>query len=91
MRPSDSQEATNLRRKLTEMKALDDQPFSVVNNIGFRPLMNTAAARYVLSSDTYILETLLLMFSDAVKTHLTKKPGGGDSANRVTCAGKKSH
>ena len=76
MWPSDSQEAMKLHRKLIEMIALDDQPFSVVNDIGFRRLMKTAVPRYALPSDTYVRETLLPTLYEAVKTRVAEKLSG---------------
>lgn len=46
-----------LHRGIAEMVALDDQPFSVVDNKGFRRVMQLAEPRYSLPSDTYLRQT----------------------------------
>ena len=39
------------------MIAVDDQPFSIVNNQGFRQVLQLAEPRYTLPSDTYLCQT----------------------------------
>jgi len=42
-----------LHKMLAEMIALDDQPFILVNNVGFRRFMQTVDPRYSLFSDRH--------------------------------------
>ncbi|KAK7878679.1 hypothetical protein WMY93_030515 [Mugilogobius chulae] len=49
----DSAKAKSITRKITEMIALDDQPFSVVEDKGFRQLMDHIEPRYVMPSRHY--------------------------------------
>jgi len=46
-----------LHRRMAEMVALDDQPFSVVNNEGFRRVLQLAEPRYPIPSDSYLRQT----------------------------------
>jgi len=55
---NDSQ-SLRLHRAVAEMIALDDQPFSVVDNVGFRRLMQLVEPRYTLPSDTYLRQTAM--------------------------------
>ena len=48
------------------MIAVDYQPFSIVNDIGFQRLMAAAEPRYHLPSDTHVRETLLPTLYDVV-------------------------
>lgn len=49
------------------MIALDDQPFSILNDTGFIRLMKAAEPRYALPSDKHIHEKLLPSLYDAVR------------------------
>ena len=53
------QRSLRLHRSVAEMIALDDQPFSVVQNEGFRRLMHLAEPRYTLPSDSYLRQTAI--------------------------------
>lgn len=53
-----------------EFIALDDQPFSVVEDIGFRRLILHIEPRYILSSRRYFAETCLPAMYDRVAKHV---------------------
>ena len=53
------QRSLRLHRSVAEMIALDDQPFSIVQNKGFRRLMHLAELRYTLPSDSYLRQTAI--------------------------------
>ena len=46
-----------LHSRMAEMVALDDQPFSVVNNGGFRHVLQLAEPRYPIPSNNYLRQT----------------------------------
>ena len=50
-------QALRLHRSIAEMIALDDQPFSIVTNKGFRQLLQHAEPRYTLPSEEYLKQT----------------------------------
>ena len=52
-------QAVEITTKVGEMIALDCQPFSVVDNIGFICLLHVAEPRYSLPSRRHITETVL--------------------------------
>jgi len=49
------------------MIALDDQPFNIVNNVGFKRLMQAVEPRYSLPSDRHLRDVLLPDICAAVK------------------------
>ena len=55
----DHPRAKEISKKIGEMIALDNEPFSVVNHIGFNRLMKLLEPRYQLPSDKYFSETLI--------------------------------
>ncbi|XP_053285395.1 zinc finger BED domain-containing protein 4-like [Pleuronectes platessa] len=54
--PMDSAKAKNLNKKVMEFIALDDQPFSVVGDVGFRGLVEYMEPRYTLPSRRHLAE-----------------------------------
>ena len=62
--------AVQLTEALTQMIAVDDQPFSMVEMRGFRHMMHVAVPRYVLPSRHTITHTQLPKLHSTVKTHI---------------------
>lgn len=57
--PRNGEKSRNITRKIVEYIALDDQPISVVENVGFRRLMDYLEPKYELPSRHYISDTAL--------------------------------
>ena len=55
----DHPRAKEISKRIDEMIALDNEPFTVVNHIGFKQLMKLLEPRYQLPSDKYFSETLI--------------------------------
>lgn len=68
--PSDSAKAKQITNKVMEFIALDDQPFSVVEDVGFRSLMKFMEPRYVLPSRRHFAEVCLPEIHNVVATHI---------------------
>ncbi len=62
--------AVKITEKVLEFIVLDDQPLSVVENTGFRRLMDHLEPRYSLPSRTYISETALPELYSRVSSHV---------------------
>ena len=69
--PKDSPKATKITDKIVEFIVLDDQPLSVVENVGFRRLMEHLEPRYSLPGRKYISETALPKLYEAVREHIS--------------------
>ncbi|XP_056391730.1 zinc finger BED domain-containing protein 4-like isoform X2 [Hyla sarda] len=67
---NDSAKAQDITEKLIEFIALDDQPFSVVEDIGFRRLLGHIEPRYTLPSRRYLAETCLPKMFDRIAKHI---------------------
>ncbi|KAL0150404.1 hypothetical protein M9458_054221, partial [Cirrhinus mrigala] len=67
---NDSAKARDITEKVMEFIALDDQPFSVVEDIGFRRLIHHIEPRYTLPSRRYFTETSLPEMYDRVAKHV---------------------
>lgn len=68
--PLESDKAAKVTEKLVEFIALDDQPISVVENTGFRRLLEHLEPRYVLPSRHYISETAIPKLYKTVRDNL---------------------
>ena len=55
----DHPRAKEITKRIGEMMALDNEPFTMVNHIGFVCLLNLLEPRYQLPSDKYFSETLI--------------------------------
>ena len=66
----DNPKAVKITQALTQFIALDDQPLSVVDNMGFRRLLNILEPRYEVPGRRYITETMLPNLHDFVKEHI---------------------
>ena len=56
---SDGAKAKGITTKIMEFIALDDQPFSVVEHVGFRRLMEHFEPRYTVPSRWYFSDVCL--------------------------------
>ncbi len=65
-----------VHRRIGEMIALDCQPFSVVQDVGFVRLLNTLEPRYSVPSRRYITETILPRIKDGVASEVRKAIAG---------------
>ena len=56
--------------RIGEMIALDYQPFSIVDDVGFICLLHSLEPRYVIPSRRYITETVMPAIYDTVKKEM---------------------
>ncbi len=70
MFPSDGVKAKGITQKIMEFIALDDQPFSVVEDVGFRRLIEHIEPRYVMPSRRHFSEMCLPELFNVVATHV---------------------
>lgn len=68
--PPDSAKAKQITNKVMEFIALDDQPFSVVEDVGFRSLIKFMEPRYTLPSRRHFAEVCLPEIHNIVATHI---------------------
>ncbi|XP_048849254.1 zinc finger BED domain-containing protein 4-like [Brienomyrus brachyistius] len=68
--PSDSVKAKGITQKIVEFIALDDQPFSVVEDVGFRRLIEHIEPRYVMLSRRHFSDVCLPELFNVVATHV---------------------
>lgn len=68
--PSDGVKAKGITQKIMECIALDDQPFSVVEDVGFRRLIEHIEPRYVMPSRRHFSEVCLPELFNVVATHV---------------------
>ncbi|KAK0142029.1 Zinc finger BED domain-containing protein 4 [Merluccius polli] len=66
----DNPRALKITEGIAYFIALDDQPLSAVENIGFRHLLGILEPRYEISSRHYITDTMLPKVFDEVKKHV---------------------
>jgi len=57
-----------IHRLIAQMIAVDNQPFSIVNNEGFRALMRVVEPRYKLPSESYLRQVAVPEMCRALKT-----------------------
>ncbi|KAI2648014.1 Zinc finger BED domain-containing protein 4 [Labeo rohita] len=65
--PRDSKKALTLTEKICQFIVLDDQPLSVVSNIGFKRLIEHLEPRYVMPSRHYIVDKTIPQMHKEVK------------------------
>lgn len=68
--------AQRVHRRIGEMIAIDCQPFSVVEDVGFTRLLTQLEARYSLPSQRYITEVILPRIHQGVTTEMKKELAG---------------
>ena len=66
----DNSRAIKITEALTHFITLDDQPLSVVDNVGFRRLLKVLEPRYEIPSRLYITDLMLPKVYDKVKNHV---------------------
>ncbi|XP_060794595.1 zinc finger BED domain-containing protein 4-like [Neoarius graeffei] len=66
----DSAKAKSVTNKVMEMIALDDQPFSIVEDRGFRRLIEHIESHYSLPSRRYFSDVSLPALHEVVATHI---------------------
>jgi hypothetical protein len=71
--PKDHPRARQLTKAITRMIAIDSQPYSVVDDRGFRELMSVAEPRYRLPSRTTFSRTLVPELYEQTKRSVTDK------------------
>ena len=62
-----------VHRKIGEMIAIDDHPFSVVNDTGFVNLLKVLEPRYNIPSRKYFTETVIKKIYDDIKSIVAKE------------------
>lgn len=67
----DNPRAVKITEALTQHIALDDQPFSVVDNVGFRRLLSILEPRYDIPSRHHITDKALPKLRNFVKNHIS--------------------
>ncbi len=68
--PSDGVKAKGITQKIMEFIALDDQPFSVIEDVGFLILIEHIEPRYVMPSRRHFSEVCLPELFNVVATHV---------------------
>lgn len=68
--PADSEKAKKITAKIAEFIALDDQPLSVVANVGFSRLLEHLEPRYELPSRHYFTDTALPAIHNKLRDQL---------------------
>ena len=63
-----SEKAQRIDRKVAEMLVLDDIPFSHVEDLGFRRLMNETVSQYSLRKKLFYRDIICEKMYDSVKT-----------------------
>ncbi len=66
----DNPRAKQITEVLTQFIVLDDQPLSVVDNVGFRRFVNVLEPKYEIPSRRHVTDIVLPQIHDAVKKHV---------------------
>lgn len=82
--PADNVKAKAITQKLLNFIVLDDQPLSVVENVGFRSLIEYLQPRYSLPSRRYLSETALPELYNRVSSKLAQKLKGVSTLSFTT-------
>ena len=64
--------AERIHRKIAEMMALDYQPLSVVNDVGFTRLLQTIEPKYKMPSRKYFIDNVLPKIKENIDTKLAQ-------------------
>ena len=62
-----------MHKRIGEMIALDFQPFAIVEDEGFKHLLNILEPRYAIPSKRYITETILLKIFTGINDEVKKE------------------
>ena len=68
--------ALHIHTRIGEMIALDYQPFSIVDDVGFVRLLHSLESRYVILSRRYITETVMPRVHETVKKEVEVQIAG---------------
>lgn len=71
--PRDGKRALAITRKIAEFILLDDQPLSVVSNVGFQSLMEHLEPRYAIPSRHYFVENVIPQLHSEVRACIAEK------------------
>ncbi len=82
--PRGGEKARMITQRLTEFIALDDQPISVVENTGFRRLLEFLEPRYELPSRHFITSTAIPELYNKVRTHVRDLLSDGAAVSFTT-------
>lgn len=67
----DNPRAKKISEVVTQFIVLDDQPLSIVDNVGFRRLMNLLEPKYEIPSRRHVTDVMLPQLHNTVKKHIT--------------------
>ncbi|XP_053571558.1 uncharacterized protein LOC128661312 [Bombina bombina] len=67
----DNPRAVKITEALTQLIILDDQPLSIVDNMGFCRFINVLEPKYDIPSRRYIADVILPQIHNTVKKHIT--------------------
>ncbi|KAJ8271074.1 hypothetical protein GJAV_G00122450 [Gymnothorax javanicus] len=82
--PRGGEKARMITQRLTDLIALDDQPISVVENTGFRRLLEFLEPRYELPSRHFITSTAIPQLYNKVRTHVRDLLSDGAAVSFTT-------
>ena len=80
----ESKKAKEITEHIAHFIVLDDQPLSVVNNVGFRRLINHLEPRYEMPSRSYVTETVIPNLHRDVRGFLAKYVGSAEALSFTT-------
>ncbi len=66
----DNPRAKQITEVLTQFIVLDDQPLSVIDNVGFRRFVNVLEPKYEIPNRRHVTDIVLPQIHDAVKKHV---------------------
>ena len=75
--------AIRIHKKIMNMIAMDNQPYSIVEDQGFIELLAELEPRYVIPSTKYFNETMLLQSYGILKQKITKELSNASSLRYV--------
>lgn len=67
----DNPSAKKISEVVTQFIVLDDQPLSIVDNVGFWRLMNLLEPKYEIPSHRHVTDVMLPQLHNKVKKHIT--------------------
>ena len=65
--PRDGKKALAITEKIAQFIVLDDQPLSVVSNVGFKRLIEHLEPRYIIPSRHYIVDKTIPQMHEGIK------------------------
>lgn len=79
-----SDKAVAVHNAIARMIVLDNQPISVVTDLGFKKLLNTLDPKYNIPSRTYFLGTVIPKLYEKCKTNILKKLTDASSNTKIS-------